>query len=120
MGVLLAIDDFGTGQSSLSYLRHFNIDYLKIDQSFVAMIGVDALSLHILDSIIELSAKLGLGIVAEGVETPEQRDYLARFDVDYQQGYLFGRPMPLADFIKALGEQPGAAAVAEPEPALRS
>lgn len=120
MGVLLAVDDFGTGQSSLSYLRHFNIDYLKIDQSFVGMIGVDALSLHILDSIIELSAKLGLGIVAEGVETEEQRDYLARFDVDYQQGYLFGRPMPLADFVKALGERPRPAAVAEPAPALRS
>lgn len=119
MGVLLAIDDFGTGQSSLDYLRHFNVDYLKIDQSFVGMIGVDALSLHILDSIIELSAKLGLGIVAEGVETAEQRDYLARFDVDYQQGYLFGRPMPLGDFIKALGDQQRPA-VAEATPALRS
>lgn len=114
MGVLLAIDDFGTGQSSLSYLRQFKVDYLKIDQSFVGMIGVDALSLHILDSIIELSGKLGLGIVAEGVETAAQRDYLARFGVDYQQGYLFGRPMPLSDFIAALGEQPEASTVAEP------
>ncbi|MFJ4375494.1 EAL domain-containing protein [Pseudomonas japonica] len=120
MGVLLAIDDFGTGQSSLSYLRQFKVDYLKIDQSFVAMIGVDALSLHILDSIIELSGKLGLGIVAEGVETAEQRDYLARFGVDYQQGYLFGRPMPLNDFVKALADQPRPAAVAQPAPALRS
>ena len=120
MNVLLALDDFGTGQSSLSYLRHFKIDYLKIDQSFVGMIGVDALSLHILDSIIELSAKLGLGIVAEGVETAEQRDYLARYAVDYQQGYLFGRPMPLNDFLKALAGQPPASAVAQPAPALRS
>lgn len=120
MGVLLAIDDFGTGQSSLSYLRQFKVDYLKIDQSFVAMIGVDALSLHILDSIIELSAKLGLGIVAEGVETTEQRDYLARFNVDYQQGYLFGRPMPLGDFIRTLADQPGSAAVAQPALPLRS
>ena len=78
MGVMIALDDFGTGQSSLNYLRQFKVDYLKIDQSFVAMIGGDALSQHILDTIIELSGKLGLGIVAEGVETEVQRDYLAR------------------------------------------
>ncbi|WP_176518390.1 EAL domain-containing protein, partial [Pseudomonas faucium] len=85
-------DDFGTGQSSLNYLRQFQVDYLKIDQSFVAMIGGDALSQHILDSIIELSGKLHLGLVAEGVESEVQRDYLARHGVDFQQGYLFGRP----------------------------
>ncbi|MBA1202735.1 EAL domain-containing protein [Pseudomonas capeferrum] len=102
MGVMIALDDFGTGQSSLNYLRQFKIDYLKIDQSFVAMIGSDALSQHILDSIIELSAKLELGIVAEGVETEVQRDYLAAHGVDYQQGYLFGRPMPAETFLPAL------------------
>lgn len=106
LGVMIAIDDFGTGQSSLSYLRQFKVDYLKIDQSFVAMIGVDALSLHILDSIIELSGKLGVGIVAEGVETTAQRDYLAQYRVDFQQGYLFARPMPLNDFVAALAKQP--------------
>ncbi|WP_026001366.1 EAL domain-containing protein [Pseudomonas donghuensis] len=105
LGVMIAIDDFGTGQSSLSYLRQFKVDYLKIDQSFVALIGVDALSLHILDSIIELSAKLELGIVAEGVETDTQRDYLARHNVDFQQGYLFARPMPIEDFVRALAAQ---------------
>ncbi|APC14471.1 cyclic diguanylate phosphodiesterase [Pseudomonas frederiksbergensis] len=102
LGVMIAIDDFGTGHSSLGYLRQFNVDFLKIDQSFVAMIGADALSRHILDSIIELSAKLDLGIVAEGVETLEQSDYLARHGVNFLQGYLFGRPMPGADFIIAL------------------
>ena len=102
LGVMIAIDDFGTGHSSLSYLREFNVDYLKIDQSFVAMIGADALSRHILDSIIELSAKLDLGIVAEGVETEEQSQYLADQNVDFLQGYLFARPMPSADFILAL------------------
>ena len=108
MGVKIALDDFGTGQSSLNYLRQFKVDYLKIDQSFVAMIGGDALSLHILETIIELSAKLGLGIVAEGVETEAQRDYLARHGVDYQQGYLFARPMPAARFLEVLATQPGA------------
>ena len=107
MGVLIALDDFGTGQSSLNYLRQFKIDYLKIDQSFVAMIGSDALSQHILDTIIELSAKLELGIVAEGVETEMQRDYLAAHGVDFQQGYLFGRPMPAEAFLQALVARSG-------------
>jgi len=102
LGVMIAIDDFGTGHSSLGYLRQFNVDFLKIDQSFVAMIGADALSRHILDSIIELSAKLDLGIVAEGVETEEQSDYLTAHGVNFLQGYLYGRPMPGADFIDAL------------------
>ena len=102
LGVMIAIDDFGTGHSSLGYLRNFNVDYLKIDQSFVAMIGADALSRHILDSIIELSGKLDLGIVAEGVETPEQSDYLAAQGVDFLQGYLFGKPLPSDEFIKSL------------------
>ncbi|MDD2047615.1 EAL domain-containing protein [Pseudomonas putida] len=110
LGVMIAVDDFGTGQSSLAYLRQFQVDYLKIDQSFVAMIGGDALSLHILDSIIELSSKLGLGIVAEGVETEAQRDYLARHNVDFQQGYLFARPMSAEAFIQALEAQGPASA----------
>lgn len=70
------------------------------------MIGSDALSQHILDTIIELSTKLGLGMVAEGVETDVQRDYLARHQVDFQQGYLYARPMPLEEFLKALAAQP--------------
>ena len=102
LGVMIAIDDFGTGHSSLGYLRNFNVDYLKIDQSFVATIGADALSGHILDSIIELSGKLDLGIVAEGVETVEQCEYLAARGVDFLQGYLFGKPLPCDDFIKTL------------------
>ena len=102
LGVMIAIDDFGTGHSSLGYLRKFNVDFLKIDQSFVAMIGVDALSRHILDTIIELSAKLDLGIVAEGVETQAQADYLTAHNVNFLQGYLYGKPMPAADFISAL------------------
>ncbi len=107
MGVMIALDDFGTGQSSLNYLHQFKVDYLKIDQSFVAMIGGDALSQHILDTIIELSAKLELGLVAEGVETPVQRDYLERHGVDFQQGYLFARPMPADELLLALAARPG-------------
>ncbi|MGY2257497.1 EAL domain-containing protein [Pseudomonas sp. SDO55104_S430] len=102
LGVKIAIDDFGTGHSSLGYLRQFNVDYLKIDQSFVAMIGVDALSGHILDTVIELAVKLDLAMVAEGVETQEQSDYLTAHNVNFLQGYLYGRPMPGAEFISAL------------------
>lgn len=102
LGVMIALDDFGTGHSSLNYLRELNVDYLKIDQSFVAMIGADALSGHILDSIIDLCAKLDLGIVAEGIETSEQSEYLSAKGVDFLQGYLFSRPLDAQGFIKAL------------------
>lgn len=104
LGVKIAIDDFGTGHSSLGYLRQFNVDYLKIDQSFVAMIGIDTLSSHILDSIIDLAVKLDLALVAEGVETPEQSDYLSAHQVNFLQGYLYGKPMPGAEFISALSD----------------
>ena len=114
LGVLIAIDDFGTGHSSLSYLCQFNVDYLKIDRSFVAMIGADALSPHVLNSIIELSTKLKLGIVAEGVETREQRDYLVSQGVDLLQGYLFATPLPAPDFLDSLDQQALAIAIGVP------
>nr|WP_090208072.1 EAL domain-containing protein [Pseudomonas asplenii] len=107
LGVMIAIDDFGTGHSSLSYLRKFNLDYLKIDQSFVAMIGADVLSRPILDSIIELSVKLELAIVAEGVKTTEQRDYLAARGVGFLQGYLFDKPLSAVDFLNSQRRQTG-------------
>lgn len=107
LGVKLAIDDFGTGNSSLAYLHRFKVDALKIDKSFVAMIGVDALSSHILDSIVELCGKLDLMIIAEGVETEEQQAYLALRGVEVLQGYLFDRPMPLAAFVEQLRERQG-------------
>ena len=119
LGVKIAIDDFGTGHSSLAYLRKFQVDCLKIDQSFVARIGIDTLSGHILDSIVELSAKLDLDIVAEGVETPEQRDYLAARGVDYLQGYLIGRPMPLESLLSSLTVQEGQGASVVALPADR-
>lgn len=102
MGVRIAIDDFGTGHSSLAYLRAFQVNYLKIDQSFVAMIGTDALSHHLLENIVDLSTRLDLGIVAEGVETDEQSDYLRRRGVQYLQGYLYAKPMPIAALLTTL------------------
>lgn len=83
----IALDDFGTGHSSLSYLQQFKVDYIKIDRSFVSMIGADALSVHILDSILDLALKLDLQVLAEGIETEEQRDYLGACGVDFMQGY---------------------------------
>ncbi|MDO7912325.1 EAL domain-containing protein [Pseudomonas monteilii] len=116
LGVTIALDDFGTGQSSLAYLRQFQVDYLKIDRGFVALIGGDALSVHILDTIIELSARLGLGAIAEGVETPAQRDYLIQNGVTLQQGYLFARPMSVATFIDAIMHDNGATRLPKPTP----
>lgn len=97
MGVKLAIDDFGTGHSSLVYLQQFHVDYLKIDKSFIGRIGTESLSEHIVDNVIDLGRRLGLALVAEGVETREQAEYL-KGKVTYLQGYLFGRPMPVRRF----------------------
>ena len=102
LGVFIAIDDFGTGHSSLTYLQKFQVDFLKIDQSFVAMIGSDALSCHIVDNVIDLATRLGLMMVAEGVENRVQADYLKARSVDYLQGYLFSRPLPMVEFEQAL------------------
>jgi sensor c-di-GMP phosphodiesterase-like protein len=102
LGVTLAIDDFGTGHSSLAYLRRFRVDALKIDKSFVATVDDDSRSRHILDSILDLCDRLDLQVIAEGIETPAQRDYLAARGVPCLQGYLFGKPMPLAEFVAEL------------------
>ena len=99
MGVMLAIDDFGTGYSSLSYLKMFPIDHLKIDRSFVEEIGRDEGGEAICDATIALAHKLGLKLVAEGVETDEQFAYLRERDCDMLQGYLFSRPVPAAEVV---------------------
>ncbi|MNZ98896.1 Cyclic di-GMP phosphodiesterase YahA [compost metagenome] len=100
-GVRLAMDDFGTGHSSLVYLQQFNVDYLKIDQSFIGRIGTESLSKHIVDNVIDLGSRLGLTLIAEGVETRQQANYL-KGKVTYLQGYLFGRPVPLRQFCAML------------------
>lgn len=97
LGVQLAMDDFGTGHSSLVYLQQFHMDFLKIDQSFIGRIGTESLSEHIVDNVIDLGSRLGLALVAEGVETRQQADYL-KGKVTYLQGYLFGRPVPVRQF----------------------
>ncbi|RQO67102.1 cyclic diguanylate phosphodiesterase [Aquitalea sp. FJL05] len=99
LGVRIAIDDFGTGHSSLSYLQKMDVDELKIDRSFVAGIGSDSLSADILDSILQLAAKLGLTVVAEGVECMQQEDYLRQHGAHLLQGYRYARPMPISEFM---------------------
>ena len=97
LGVRIAIDDFGTGYSSLSYLRRLPADIIKIDRSFVQDLDAGGSSTTLVASIIELARSLRLEVVAEGVETPEQRAVLGELACSHAQGYLFGRPQPAAD-----------------------
>ena len=102
IGVKLSIDDFGTGYSSLSYLSRFPIDVLKIDRSFVAAISRDSNDAAIVASIINLAHNLKLSVIAEGVETADQLDYLRRHGCDQMQGYYFSRPLAPSDFEKLI------------------
>ena len=98
MGLQVALDDFGTGYSSLSHLKRFDIDYVKIDQSFVATLEDDQGDLALCEAIIAMAHKLGLKVVAEGVETKVQRALLVDAGCDYAQGYIFAKPMAAAEF----------------------
>ncbi|WP_223495547.1 putative bifunctional diguanylate cyclase/phosphodiesterase [Pseudomonas sp. A-RE-26] len=102
MGVRLALDDFGTGYSSLSYLRRFPIDVLKIDQSFVRGLNVNSQDAQLISAIIGMGKSLELNIIAEGVETAEQLDFLRAQDCEEGQGFLFSKAVPAKDFAQLL------------------
>nr|WP_272901735.1 PAS domain S-box protein [Methylomicrobium sp. RS1] len=101
-GIEVAIDDFGTGYSSLSYLNKFGIDYLKIDQSFIRNLRNGSSEMAISEAIIVMAHKLGLKVIAEGVETEEQRDLLVAAECDFVQGYLYSKPLSSKDFEELL------------------
>jgi EAL domain-containing protein (putative c-di-GMP-specific phosphodiesterase class I) len=102
MGISLAIDDFGTGYSSLSYLKHFPIDRLKIDRSFVLDITTDPDDAAIAEAIISMAHSLKLKVTAEGVEQPDQLHFLSQRNCDEMQGYLVSRPISAEDFTLLL------------------
>ncbi len=103
LGVRIAMDDFGTGYSSLSYLQSFPFDKIKIDRSFVARAEAHPQSAAIIRAVIGLGRGLDLPIVAEGVESEEQLSFLTRESCDEVQGYLIGRPAPIADYAELIG-----------------
>nr|MCU0623551.1 EAL domain-containing protein [Gemmatimonadaceae bacterium] len=118
LGFRIAIDDFGTGQSSLALLQELPVDRLKIDRAFVRTIEPGVGDPPVLEAIVDLAHRLRLGMIAEGVETPEQRDWLRSRGVQALQGYLHGRPMTVIDFREWLGRHDPAPGAPLPDVAL--
>jgi diguanylate cyclase (GGDEF)-like protein/PAS domain S-box-containing protein len=104
IGIQVSLDDFGTGYSSLAYLNRFDIDFIKIDQSFVKNLAPDANELALCEAITVMAHKLGLKVIAEGVETEQQRELLRAAGCDYGQGYLFAKPLAFPEFEQLLAE----------------
>jgi EAL domain-containing protein (putative c-di-GMP-specific phosphodiesterase class I) len=97
VGAIVAVDDFGVGHSSLAYLKYFPVDLLKLDQSFVQDIGIDAKDEQLLEVMITLAHRIGAQVVAEGVEEEGQLEWLRASGCDFVQGYLIGQPVPAED-----------------------
>jgi EAL domain-containing protein (putative c-di-GMP-specific phosphodiesterase class I) len=102
LGIGISLDDFGTGHSSLSYLKRFPVDTLKIDQSFVQDTTVDPDAAAIVLAIIAMAHSLRLKVIAEGVEYAEQAEFLRAHGCDQLQGYLITRPLPAEEVVKLL------------------
>jgi diguanylate cyclase (GGDEF)-like protein len=108
LGVSIALDDFGTGYASLSYLRVFPFDKIKIDRSFVSDLGAGNQLVAIVQAVVSIARALGMGTTAEGVETAEQQHFLAALGCDQAQGWLFSRPVPATEVARLLEQQPQA------------
>jgi len=100
LGITFSIDDFGTGYSSLAYLKRLPVERLKIDQSFIHDIPGDPGNAAIASAVIGIGQSLGLRVIAEGIETEQQRLFLLQHNCPYGQGYLLGRPVPTEHFAK--------------------
>ncbi len=109
MGIRLSIDDFGTGYSSLSYLKQFSVDKLKIDKSFIDHVTTDPNDAVIVQATIAMARSMGLTVIAEGVETEAQANYLRTLQCDQIQGYLFSRPLPASAILPLLRQHAGIA-----------
>ena len=105
LGVQIALDDFGTGYSSLSYLHAFTFDRIKIDRAFIGDLEHNRHSMVIVRAVVGLGHSLDVPILAEGVETEIQHAILVQEGCDAMQGYLTGRPLPIADYAKLVGRQ---------------
>jgi len=112
-GVRIAMDDFGSGYSSLSYLRNYHFDILKIDREFINDIAVNKSDQELVNATIAMAHSLGLIVIAEGVETEEQLAFLAAHGCDFAQGFLFSKPLP-SDEILAMLENTWRNAVVSP------
>ncbi|OIQ26206.1 EAL domain-containing protein [uncultured Vibrio sp.] len=103
-GIKISIDDFGTGHTSLSVLQSINFDYLKVDKCFIDAIGIESVSAPVLNTIIDLGSRLGVTIVAEGVETKHQANYLIEKNVPVLQGFYYSKPLPLVELKQLFRE----------------